>query len=271
MSFSRSRSIATATSAHLVVVLLSLTVHLPRATADVPSPQELVQALKVVDDRQRNQGDWQSLLYIEHKERDQIDTIYQALVFRRSAEQKFMILFTKPKVSEGQGYLRLDKNLWSYDPTVGKWERRTERERIGGTNARRSDFDESRLAEEYDPEFQGEEKLGSYTAQVLSLKGKAGLDLPFPVIKVWLDKATGNVLKRQEFALSGRLLRTAYFPRWTKRFSDSKQADIWFPLEQRFFDEVEKDNQTLIITKTVDVKPLGPNIFTKAWLEGKSR
>ena len=36
-------------------------------------------------------------------------------------------------------------------PTVGKWERRTERERIAGTDSRRADFDESRLAEEYEP------------------------------------------------------------------------------------------------------------------------
>ena len=67
--------------------------------------------------------------------------------------------FTKPKSEEGKGYLRLDKNLWSYDPNTGKWERTTEREKIGGTNSRRSDFDESRLAEEFDPKFDGESKL----------------------------------------------------------------------------------------------------------------
>ena len=123
---------------------------------------------------------------------------------------------------------------------MGKWERRTERERIGGTNSRRSDFDESRLAEEYDPEYQGEEKLGAYTAQVLTLKGKPGLDLAFPVIKLWVDKETNNILKRQEFALSGRLLRTSYYPKWKKLYSESKKADVWYPQEMRFYDEVEK-------------------------------
>jgi hypothetical protein len=241
------------------------------AGAADPTPQELVGILKEVDERQKNQGDWRSLVYIEQKERDKVDVIYEALVFRRSEDQKFMILFTKPKASEGQGYLRIDKNLWFYDPSVGKWERRTERERIGGTNSRRSDFDESRLAEEYLPEYQGEEKLGAYTAQVLNLKGKPGLDLAFPVIKLWLDKDTRNVLKRQEFALSGRLLRTSYYPKWKKLYSESKKGEIWYPQELRFFDEVEKANQTLILIKTVDLKPLEPNLFTKAWLESKSR
>ena len=163
----------------------------------------MVDLLKIVDDRQKNNGDWRASAYLEQKEKDKVDVVYETEYYRRSADQKFMILFTKPKSSAGQGYLRLDKNLWFYDPSVGKWERRTERERIGGTNSRRSDFDESRLAEEYDPTDEGEEKLGAYTAQKLLLKGKAGLDLAFPMIRIWIDKETKNVLKRQEYALSG--------------------------------------------------------------------
>ncbi len=244
---------------------------LARVASAAPSKAELVELLKGVDDRQRNQGDWRSNVYIEQKEKDKVAVVYEALVFRRSADQKFMILFTKPKSSQGQGYLRIDQNLWFYDPAVGKWERRTERERIGGTNSRRSDFDESRLAEEYDPEDNGEEKLGVYTAQVLTLKGKAGLDLAFPVIKLWIDKVTRNELKRQEFALSGRLLRTSYYPKWQKIYSESRKGDIWYPQEIRFYDEVEKQNSTLILIKSVDLKPLEANLFTKAWLESKSR
>jgi len=232
---------------------------------------EMVELLKAVDDRQKNQGDWRSMIYMEQKEKGKVDVAYEALVFRRSADQKFMILFSKPKASQGQGYLRLDKNLWFYDPSVGKWERRTERERIGGTNSRRSDFDESRLAEEYDPEDNGEAKLGAYTAQVMTLKGKPDLDLAFPMIKLWVDKASKNILKRQEFALSGRLLRTSYYPKWKKAYSESKKGETWYPEEMRFYDEVEKANSTMILVKNVDMKPLEANLFTKAWLESKSR
>jgi outer membrane lipoprotein-sorting protein len=232
---------------------------------------QMVDLLKVVDDRQKNAGDWRAAAYIEQKEKDKVDVVYETEYYRRSSDQKFMILFTKPKSSAGQGYLRIDKNLWFYDPSVGKWERRTERERIGGTNSRRSDFDESRLAEEYDPEDNGEQKLGAYNAQVMTLKGKPGLDLAFPVIKLWVDKETKNVLKRQEFALSGRLLRTSYYPKWKKVYSESKKADVWYPQEIRFYDEVEKANSTLILIQSVDLRPLESNIFTKAWLESQSR
>jgi hypothetical protein len=241
------------------------------ARAATPTTQELTEILKVVDDRQRNAGDWKGLFYMEQKQKDKVDTVYEGLAFRRSADQKFMILFTKPKAQQGQGYLRLDKNLWFYDPTVGKWERRTERERIAGTNSRRSDFDDSHLAEEYVPEFVADEKLGAYNAVVMNLKGKPGIDLAFPVIKLWVDKDTKNVLKRQEFALSGRLLRTSYYPKWKKLYSESKKGDVWYFEEARFFDEVEKANSTLILIKSVDFKPLEANLFTKAWLESKSR
>ena len=106
---------------------------------------------------------------------------------------------------------------------------------------------------------------------MLTLKGKPGLDLAFPIVKLWVDKATFNVLKRQEFALSGRLLRTSYYPKWQKLFSESKGGDVWYPQEMRFYDEVEKENQTLIVVKSVDLRPLDANVFTKAWLESKSR
>jgi hypothetical protein len=208
---------------------------------------------------------------MEAKEKDKTDVVYELVVYRREQEQKFMILFSKPRAEQGKGYLRLDKNLWMYDPGVGKWERRTERERIGGTDTRRGDLDESRLAEEYDVAFAGEEKLGAFQTWKLVLSVKAGVDVAFPVLHLWVDQASGNVLKRQELALSGRLMRTSYYPRWKKVFSESKGTEVWFPEEMRMFDEVEKANSTLLLIKQIDLRPLEANLFTKAWLEAKSR
>jgi hypothetical protein len=249
----------------LVLVLLAA------LSAKALDSNQMLELLKLVDDRQRNSGDYKALAYLEQKEKDKTDTVREALVYRRDADDKLMILFTKPKTEQGKGYLRIDKNLWSYDPTVGKWERRTERERIAGTDSRRADFDESRLAEEYDSAFDGEGKLGAYGVNQLSLKVKPGVDVAYPLVKLWIDKESSNILKRQEFALSGRLMRTLYYPKWEKVFSESKKADVWFPKEIRIYDEVEKANSTLIMIRTVDLRALEANLFTKAWLESKSR
>jgi outer membrane lipoprotein-sorting protein len=239
--------------------------------AEAPSKEKMVELLKGIDQRIRSSGDYKALFYLEQREKNKPDVVREGLAYRRDADEKLMILFTKPKTEAGKGYLRVDKNLWFYDPSVGKWERRTERERIGGTDSRRQDFDQSKLAEEYDPSFEGEEKLGNFDVQVLKLTAKSGVDVGYPVVKLWIDKATGNDLKRQDFALSGKLMRTSYVPKWQKLFSESKKAELWYRQEIRIYDEIDKANSTLVIVKSVDLHPLQENIFTKAWLESKSR
>ena len=236
-----------------------------------PADVDVRQIVRAIDERQRNQGDWKALCYMEQKEKDKTDVVYELVVYRRDLANQQLFLFTKPKSEAGKGYLRLEKNMWFYDPGVGRWERRTERERIGGTETRRSDLDESKLAEEYDATYLGADKLGAYQVHKLELKVKSGVDVAFPMLRLWVDQATNNILKRQEFALSGRLMRTSYYPRWKKVWSESKKGDVWYPEEMRFFDEIEKANSTHIVIQQIDLRALEPNIFTKAWLESKSR
>ena len=248
-----------------------LTVASTSAIAKELSANEMVKLLQVVDDRQRNGGDYKALAFIEQKERGKTDLLYEAVIYRRDEDDKLMILFTKPKAESGKGYLRLNKNLFMYDPTVGKWERRTERERIGGTSSRRADFDESRLAIEYTPHYVGGEKLGKFDVHHLKLEAKPNFDVAYPVIELWVDMKTNNILKQQERALSNKLMRTSYYPKWSRIFSQSKKDYIYFPKEIRIFDELEKGNRTLIAFRKVDLDTLPQNIFTKAWLESKSR
>jgi hypothetical protein len=255
----------------LALLLAGAALGAPGAAAAAASPEELHKIVRTIDERQRNAGDWKALCYMEQKEKGKTDVVYELLVYRRDLDDKQLFLFTKPKSEQGKGYLRIEKNMWFYDPGVGRWERRTERERIGGTETRRSDLDESKLDQEYDPAWEAEEKLGVYEVNRILLTVKPGVDVAFPQIRLWVDKASNNVLKRQELALSGRLMRTSYYPRWRKVFSESKKGDVWYPEEMRFFDEVEKGNATTILVKEIDLRPLEANIFTKAWLESKSR
>jgi len=243
----------------------------PRANAEALSKEKMVEILKGIDTRIRSSGDYKSLVYLEQKEKDKPDVAREALVYRRDADQKLMILFTKPKTEAGKGYLRIDRNLWYYDPTVGKWERRTDRERIAGTDSNRQDFDQSDLAGEYDPAYVGDEKLGNFAVWHLKLTAKPDKDVAYPIVEFWIDQATGNDLKRQDFALSGRLMRTSYVPKWQKLYSDDKKADLWYRQEIRIYDEIDKANSTIVIIKSVDLHSLDANMFTKAWLESKSR
>ncbi len=255
------------------LALLTVTaIALPQAFAlDPLSKEEMVKMLAEIDERQRSVGDYKALAYIEQKQEGKSDLVYETVIYRRDAESKLVIMFLKPKSEAGKGYLRLDENLFLYDPSVGKWERRTDRENIGGTSSQRRDFDATSFSKDYSPSYIGADKLGKFEVHHIELKAKDGAKVAYPKMQLWVDAKSGSVLKVQEFALSDKLMRTSYYPKWSKVKNEEKGSEVYFPKEIRIFDEVEKGNSTTIVMQKVDLSELPDNIFTKAWLESKSR
>ncbi len=256
----------------LSMVLLCLLSGVQGAFALEPLSKKQMQDLLVeIDERQRSVGDYKALAYIEQKQKGKSDLVYESVIYRRDKEGKLLIMFLKPKSEAGKGYLRLEDNLFLYDPSVGKWERRTDRENIGGTGSQRRDFDSSQYAKNYDPTYVKEDKLGKFEVHQIELNAKKGAEVAYPKLQVWIDGKTNSVLKVQEFALSGKLMRTSYYPKWSKVKNEEKGSEVYFPKEIRIFDEVEKGTSTTIVMQKVELEELPDNIFTKAWLESKSR
>lgn len=254
----------------VVALMLGFVLMGSAAHAQALDEPKMVAMLKDLDQRQRALGDFTAHAFIQRKEKGKEDVVYESLFYRRGADDKFMFLVLAPKTEAGQGYLRIDDNLWLYTPRTGKWERLTERDRILGTDGRRQDFDESRLAEEYTPTFIGEGTLGKYKTWKLKLTAKSGSDVAWPVLELEVDQASGNILKRLEFALSGKLMRRSLYPKWLK-IKDPKGKEVWYAEQMFFYDEVEKGNESIVKIKSVDLSSLAANMFTKAWLESKSR
>lgn len=234
------------------------------------SESEMVAMLKELDARQQAVGDFKAHAFIQRKEKGKEDVLYESLFYRRGADNKFMFLVLAPRTEAGQGYLRIDDNLWLYSPRTGKWERLTERDRILGTDGRRQDFDESRLAEEYTPSYLGEGKLGKFKTHRLRLVAKPGKDVAWPILELDVDQDSGNALRRLDFAASDKLMRRTLYPKWLK-ITDPKGKEVWYAEQIYFYDEVEKGNESLVRIKAVDLSALPANMFTKAWLESKSR
>ena len=90
----------TRTLAALALLVCTLAPALAHAAL---SQDEMVAALKVLDDRQQNSGDYKSLVLIEQKEKGKTDLLYEAVVYRRDEDDKLMILFRKPKSEAGPG------------------------------------------------------------------------------------------------------------------------------------------------------------------------
>ncbi|RYZ53742.1 MAG: outer membrane lipoprotein-sorting protein [Proteobacteria bacterium] len=261
------------------VVLLSLAL-LSAGKALALNEEETKKLVGVIDEKQRNTGDYNSTVIIEEwekakdpkaKEPYELKKAFEARTYRRDADDQLIILFSKPKAEAGKGYLRKEKTLLLYEPALGKWERQTERASIGGTGSRRDDFDESRLSEEYTAKWIGDEKLGKFNVNRIKLTGKAGIDLAAPVLELWIDSASQNILKREEAALSGKLMRRMLYPSWEKMFSKSKGSDVYVPKEMYVYDLLEGEKLTKIRLQNVNLDPLEKNMFTKAWIETQSR
>lgn len=225
--------------------------------------------LSQIDERRRLGEDVKLLVYVEEKQKDKL-VAQEMVVYRRDAEEQFVMMVTRPRPEHGKGYLRVERNLWSYDPRIGRWERRTERDRLSGTNMRRSDLDTTHFARDYQIEKVTPEVVGKTRTRKLSLKARPGAEVPFPVLVLWVDDEDA-VLKTEEYALSGRLLRTTYVVSYEKVESKSQGRTVILPREIRILDAVEKDRATTLVFKGFSMETLQPNLFTKAWLEGRSR
>ena len=57
--------------------------------------------------------------FVENKPGEGVDST-QAAIFRRDAENKYLILILAPEVDRGKGYLKIGDNLWFYDPIPKK-------------------------------------------------------------------------------------------------------------------------------------------------------
>jgi hypothetical protein len=235
-----------------------------------PAP-DAAALVRTVDERMRHSGDLTLLSYLRRWSPEATSPVMEAVVYRRDTDQALVILLTKPKTEEGRGYLRLGQNTFEYLPTIGRWERRTVSERIAGTDARREDFDMARYSEHYDATYEDGEKLQSVDTHRIRLRAKGGALVAFPVILLWVDKESGNLLRRKDFAESGKLIRTVYLTSWMKLQSESKKSEVWIPGQVTYYDELAKGSGSTLKFIKASLKPIAPNVFTKAWVESKSR
>ena len=60
-------------------------------------------------------------------------------------------------------------------------------------------------------------------------------------------------------------------PKWREALQRVQEGRRLVPPEIRIYDEIDKANSTIVVIKSVDLHSLPENMFTKAWLESKSR
>jgi hypothetical protein len=234
----------------------------------LPTGKEILQKL---DDMQNQRSDITCKVDITQQRVDQGLKQIQWIFYRKDKTDSILLVETAPDTEKGRGYLRVENNFFLYLPNTRTFQTINRDESIGGTDARAGDFEKRKMSELYRVETnsKGEEliqveKLGKIDTYKVTLVGIVN-DVTYPKVVEWLDMNTFVQYKVQNYSLSGTLMQTAYYPKWT--VIDGKY--IW--VEAIWIDEFDKGNKSIAELSGISLAPLDDSIFTKAYLENLSK
>lgn len=204
---------------------------------------------------------------VQNKARQGVKS-YESIYFRRDKTDEFLIVILAPDTEKGNGYLRVGENFWMYRQNTRTFQHISRDESIMGTDAKGGDFEKRKLAELYRPQSGeggvAEEMLGKKPVYKFTIVAQVN-DVTYPRQIYWVQRDNFLPLKIESYSLSGTLMQTAYFPKWT--VVDGK----FIPIQHIYIDEFEKGNKTIVELSGISTEKLDPRIFTKAYLENLSR
>ena len=235
------------------------------AYAQTLSDADAEKILAQLDDLGNFPGkDYTSLFTIVSEKPGEKQSVTQVRVFRRDTKKQFTILIMLPEVNKGQGYLREDDNVWFYDPTSRKFSHSSIKENLQNTEAKNSDFTVSSLVTDYGIQKISEGTIGKYPVWVLDLKARTN-EVSYERIVLYVRKDKIMTLKREDYSVNGRLMRTTLYPKYVEL------AGKLLPSQILIVDEINKGEKSQITMAEQSVEKLPDKIFTKAFLEQVNR
>jgi len=187
-------------------------------------------------------------------------TVRQFTTFRRDKTDSMLMVTFLPEVDKGQGRLRVDNNMWTYDPESRKFTHTTLKENISGTEVKNNDVKKPTMSDDYSVVGFAEGKLGAFAVYVIDLKAKTE-EVPYATQKAYMRKDNFVLLMVQSYSLTSRLLRTTYYPTY------SKIGEKYVATTTIFKDELVAGKQTTMTMSNISLSPIPDSVFTKAYLE----
>jgi outer membrane lipoprotein-sorting protein len=244
----------------LILIILILI-----AAAGFAAEPDFQEILADIDRMSSFEGsDFSCLLTMVSEKPGENTNIQQAKMYRRDREEKSVILILKPEVQKGQGYLLIGDNLWFYDPESRKFAHTSLKDNFQDTDAKHSDFEPPALAQNYEVVAHSESELGRYPVYVLELNAE-NEEVTYPFLKVWVRKDNHLLLKGENYGLSGRLMRTSYYPSYLRI------GDKYIASKMLFVDELRPGQKTQVTLKETSLNPVPDYVFTKAFVERANR
>ena len=227
--------------------------------------------LKKLDDLRKLDEDVTSKVQIAMRDAKQGDKLMEAIYFAKDTTDQFLIVMTKPESEKGNGYLKMGKNFWMYRRNTRSFQHVARNESIAGTDANAGDFETPKYAEQYTAakdangkEEVSAEQLGGVPVLRIELVSTQP-DVDYPKKIIWVRQDNGLPLKEQSFSLSGTLMNTQYYLKY------SEINGRYIAVKQLVVDEFEKGNKTLWEISDISFKKLSDDVFSKAYLENLSK
>jgi outer membrane lipoprotein-sorting protein len=220
--------------------------------------------LKHIDQLNDFTTDFSSVFTVVAEKPGEDPSVTQAQIFRRDAKKQFLIVILDPEAQRGQGYLQVDNNLWFYDPQSREFSHSSLKENFQSSDAKNSDFNQQSLAQDYTVSASEDGTLGVYPVYILTLKATNN-EVTYPSMKIWVRKDLDLLLKSEDYSLSGRLMRTAYYPNYIK------VGERFVPSRMLFIDNLNPGNKTQVTLTNPSVAALPDYLFTKAYLQRVNR
>jgi len=252
------------------LVLFSLIALFPLA-GRVCAESRVIPVLRAIDGNYKMKKDVRADVTLTQQRAGQGIKIIDMAYFRRDSDDAFLIVMNAPENEKGNGYLRVGDNFWMYRKNTRTFQHINRDESIGGSDAHSDDFETRKLEELYGPvadssgtEKFSEEMLGKVPVFKFEVKARVN-DVDYPRQIFWTRRDKNLLLKQESYSLSGTLMQTAYFLKFTEI------EGRYVPVKQLFIDEFEKGNKTIVEIANIVPGKLDDKIFTKACLENLSK
>ncbi len=199
--------------------------------------------------------------------------LFEGIYYRRDSDDAFLLVMVEPEAERGNGYLRVGENMWLYRRNTRTFQIMHRDQAIGGTGANAEDFEKRKMTELYEPilddsggELIREETLGRAQIPVYRLEIRASVrDVEYPRLVLWVRRDNFLLLKEEAYSLSGTLMETSYYPRYTE------VEGSYIPLQMVFVDEFDVGERTVVELSGVSLEAIDDAVFTTAYLESLSK
>ena len=195
-------------------------------------------------------------------------SVTEAIMYRRDKTSNYTIIINSPMQDKGKGYLQVQNSVWFYDPVDRKFTFSSKRDKFQNTNANTSDFAPMDFCSNYKIISAIPKKLGAYECILFELEAKVD-DVVYPKVKVWVTKDDGLIRKKEDYSLSGQLLRTTAIPSYQLIGSRSIPVSMLIVdnLKGKKINDKMQYEKTQITIKNVSFAKQKDSVFTKAYFE----